>query len=80
MSLQNLAELCGSLFVLSSFLAAQAGRLSPGSTTYLALNLAGSSILAIVALDQHSWGFLLLEGVWAAVSAAALVPVFRSRG
>jgi hypothetical protein len=80
MPLQNIAELCGSLLILSSFLAAQTGRLNQTSTTYRALNLAGSSILAIVALEQHSWGFLLLEGVWAAVSAAALISAVRGRG
>jgi hypothetical protein len=78
MTLQNIAELCGSLLVLLSFLAAQTGRLKQASIAYLALNLAGSSILAIVALEQHSWGFLLLEGVWAAVSAAALISAVRS--
>ena len=73
MSFRNLAELCGSLLVLLSFVATQAGRLSQAATAYLALNLAGSSTLAIVALDQRSWGFLLLEGVWAVVSAVSLV-------
>ena len=78
MTLQTIAELCGSLLVLSSFLAAQTGRLNQASITYLALNLAGSSILATVALEQRSWGFLLLEGVWAAVSAAAMISATRS--
>lgn len=80
MSLRNLAELVGSLLVLSSFLALQAGRLSRASVTYLSLNMTGSCVLAWIALDQGSWGFLLLEGVWAGASAASLATVLRRHG
>jgi len=31
-----------------------------------------SAVLAVIALTQQSWGFLLLEGTWALVSAYAL--------
>jgi hypothetical protein len=40
---------------------------------YLWFNLAGSGVLAALALIDQDWGFLLLEGVWAAVAAGALL-------
>jgi hypothetical protein len=71
----QLVQITGSLLVLAGFAAAQAGRLDPKSLTYLTLNLVGSGVLAVEALRGHQWGFLLLEGVWAAVSLAALVAL-----
>jgi hypothetical protein len=39
------------------------------SPRYLLLNLAGTFVLAFDAAVGHEWGFLLLEGAWAVVSA-----------
>ncbi|HTP22873.1 MAG TPA: hypothetical protein VMJ65_24920 [Solirubrobacteraceae bacterium] len=65
-------QLAGALAVLSAFVAVQSGRAAPSSRITLATNLAGSSLLAVLALTGRQWGFLLLEGAWAAVSAAGL--------
>ena len=43
------------------------------SLAYLVLNLVGAIVLAVDAALGRQWGFLLLEGVWAAVSALSLV-------
>lgn len=66
-------ELLGAILLLSAFVLAQVGRLETRSATYLFLNLAGSGILAVVAAVDRDFGFLLLEGTWAGVSAYALV-------
>jgi len=51
----------------------------PDSRLYLALNLVGSAILAVLALVESQWGFLLLEGVWAIVSAWSLARATPGR-
>lgn len=79
MHLIDLIEIGGSLLILSAFAGAQMGRLDGRSLPYLLLNLAGSAILAVIALADRSWGFLLLEGTWAVVSAISLVSVLRRR-
>jgi hypothetical protein len=72
-------QIAGALLILAAFTAAQAGRVNPHSREYLVLNLAGSSVLAYDALHGREWGFLMLEFVWAIVSAWGLVRVLRGR-
>jgi hypothetical protein len=76
---EQAVQIVGSLLVLAAFVAAQRGALSPSSRTYLALNVVGSGVLAVDAVLTAQWGFLLLEGVWAIVSAVGLVSVLRGR-
>lgn len=77
--MDQVVQVLGSLFILSAFAAQQRGLLGPASRLYLALNLVGSAILAVLALLDRQWGFLLLEAVWAIVSATSLVQVLRGR-
>jgi hypothetical protein len=63
--------------VVLAYVAAQAGWTSQRSFRYLLANAVGSGILAVLALAGRDWGFLLLEGVWCAVSAAGLASVTR---
>ena len=70
--LEQAIQIAGSLLILSAFVATQAGRLGTTSLSYLVLNVVGSVILAILAVVEGQIGFLLLEGVWAAVSAWSL--------
>ena len=69
-----MVQIAGAVLILAAFLAAQAGRFDYRSRAYLTLNLAGSIVLAYDALHGQEWGFLLLESVWAAVSAWGLPP------
>jgi hypothetical protein len=69
----QLIQIAGALGVLSAFVAVQLGATTTRSRAYLALNLVGSAVLAGLAAVERQYGFLLLEGVWAVVSASALM-------
>lgn len=69
----------GALLILAAYAAAQFGLLDQSSRRYLVLNLVGSAILAVLAWHEEQLGFLLLEGVWALVSAWSLLQVLRGR-
>ena len=71
-AIDQIVQVGGALLILAAFILAQVGRLETGSVPYLVLNLVGSSVLAIDAWLGAEWGFLLLEGVWAIVSAIGL--------
>jgi hypothetical protein len=71
-------QVAGSLLVLAPFVFVQLGRLDSRSRTVVLLNLAGSTILATEAALSSQWGFLLLEGAWAVVSAIGLIRAPRS--
>ena len=73
-------QIVGALLVLLGFVLAQMRRLDTGSLPYLGLNLVGSAILAIDAAIGGELGFLLLEGVWAVVSAIGLARALVDRG
>lgn len=70
--MEAFVEVVGAVFILSAFVLVQMGRMESTSLAYLVLNLAGSGTLAAVAAIDADVGFLLLEGVWAAVSAYGL--------
>jgi hypothetical protein len=73
-------QIVGSLLVLAGFALAQWGVLDLKSLRYLVLNTAGSGVLAVDAVLEQQWGFLLLEGVWAIVSALGLIGALRADG
>ena len=69
----------GSLAVLSAYAASQVHWLRTSSLVYVLLNLAGSGVLAVVAIVERQWGFLLLEGAWALVSLWSVVRLVSRR-
>jgi len=76
--MDQLVQVFGSLLILIAFAAAQRGRFSATSPSYLILNLAGSTILTVLAAHERQWGFLLLEFCWAVVSGWGLVQSLRA--
>ena len=70
-------SLVGAALILAAFAAQQAGRLKPADAAYLALNFAGSAILAYFAIEAKSLGLSVLESVWALISLWSLVRLFR---
>ncbi|HEX5527719.1 MAG TPA: hypothetical protein VFX44_11065 [Solirubrobacterales bacterium] len=71
--MDQVVQVVGALLILAAFAAVQFDRMRPDSRLYLSLNLAGSAILAVLAILAAQWGFVLLEGVWAIVSAWGLL-------
>jgi hypothetical protein len=74
---EQVVQVLGSLLILVPFALQQLGRLRPQAVAYLLPNLVGSAVLAVDAAIGRQWGFLLLEGVWALVSAGSLVRRLR---
>ena len=77
--MDQVVQIVGALLILAAFAALQAGRIDANSRLYLVLNLVGSAILAVLALHENQWGFLLLETAWAIVSAWSLIGLMRRR-
>jgi hypothetical protein len=74
--MEQLISVAGALLILAAYVLNQLGRLDRTDAVYNWMNLVGSVILTVVAWRGAQWGFVLLEGVWAAVSA---VPLVRRR-
>ena len=65
----------GAILILLPFAASQFGKLTTQSLAYQLMNLIGSAALTAVAVIESQYGFILLEGTWALVSAAGLARV-----
>lgn len=77
--MDQLVQVIGALLILAAYSAAQFELLDPRSRAYLVLNLVGSVVLTVLAWQERQWGFLLLEFVWALVSAWGLAQILRGR-
>lgn len=66
-------QVTGAVLILFAYALLQTGRLGAETLRFDALNLVGASLLAWEAWRTDQYGFLLLEGTWALISAVALV-------
>ena len=71
--MSDVLQISGAVMVLGAFALSQFHLLTSQSYPYLLLNVIGSGILAVLALIEHQWGFLLLEGGWACISLWSLL-------
>lgn len=78
--LELMIEVTGAVMILSAFALAQFRGLDRHGSPYLALNLAGAAILAVLAAMHQQWGFLLLQVVWAIVALWGLIRLVRQVG
>ena len=71
--MSQILQLIGAIAILIPFILAQFRVLDTQSLLYLLLNIAGSGVLAALALAGRQWGFVLLESTWALVSLWGLL-------
>ena len=69
----------GALMVLVAYGLIQAGTCRELDDGYLALNIIGSLLLGIVAIEDRRVGFVLLEFAWAAIAMVGVVRAVRAR-
>jgi hypothetical protein len=71
--MHQVIQVIGALLIPVGFVLAQWRIWTTDSWAYLAVNLVGAAILAVLAGRDGQWGFLLLEGVWTIVTASSIV-------
>lgn len=76
MALQAISVL-GALAILAAYAANQFGWTDASNLPYQIANLLGSMILVVVAVIEVQWGFIILEGAWAVISAWAILAILR---
>lgn len=77
--MEQIVQILGALLILAAFALSQWRLLDAQSLRYLVPNLVGSAVLAADAYVGRQWGFLLLEGAWAVVSAVGVAGAARRR-
>jgi hypothetical protein len=67
----------GAMAILLAYAANQFRLIGPSNLSYALLNFIGSLVLAVIAMIEVQWGFILLEGVWALVSLWGIITILR---
>jgi hypothetical protein len=71
--MDQLVSLIGALLILGAYAGRQVGVLSGRPRLYGAMNFVGGAALTVIAFQASQWGFVLLEGAWAALSVPSLI-------
>jgi len=69
----------GALMVLTAYALIQSGIWRELDAGYLALNIIGSLLLGIVAIEDQRVGFILLEFAWAGLGLIGVVRAVKAR-
>jgi hypothetical protein len=71
-------QLIGALLCLIPFAAVQVKRMRVETRAYQVMNFGGAALLTMTAIINHQYGFILLEGIWAAMSLLGLLRLRAS--
>ena len=69
----------GALMVLAAYALIQSGIWRELDAGYLALNIVGSLLLGVVAIEDQRAGFILLEFAWAGLGCIGVVRAVKAR-
>lgn len=69
----------GALMVLTAYALIQSGVWRELDAGYLALNIIGSLLLGVVAIEDQRVGFILLEFAWAGLGLIGVVRAIKAR-
>ena len=69
----------GALMVLTAYALIQSGIWRELDAGYLALNIIGSLLLGVVAIEDERAGFILLEFAWAGLGFIGVVRAIKAR-
>ena len=69
----------GALMVLTAYALIQSGIWRELDAGYLALNIIGSLLLGIVAIEDQRVGFILLEFAWAGLGLIGVVRAIKAQ-
>lgn len=64
----QIASTVGAILILIAYFGLQLSRLKESSNLYLVFNFVGASLLFFAAVVTQQVGFILLEGMWVAVT------------
>lgn len=73
----QIISVLGALAILGAYVANQFRLIDPSNMSYSIMNFIGSAVLAVIAVIEVQWGFILLEAVWALVSLWGIITLLR---
>ncbi len=73
----QLISVLGAVAILGAYIANQARLIGPSNMSYSVMNFIGSTVLAVIAVIEVQWGFILLEVVWGLVSLWGIITLLR---
>ena len=76
-SVLQLISVLGAVAILGAYIANQFRLIGPSNMSYAVLNFIGSTVLAVIAVIEVQWGFILLEVVWGLVSLWGIITILR---